>query len=56
MYKFKINLQSAFNKSENGKTSPDWIKIDEHYRHAAIVIVSAMKLLVEQKKNRKTVH
>ena len=35
---FKINLQSAFNKSEVNKTSPDWIKIDESYRHTAIVI------------------
>ena len=56
MHKFKINLQSAFNKSEVGKTSPDWFKIDEHYRHSAIVIVSAMKLLGEQKQNRKTVY
>ena len=56
MHKFKINLQSAFNKSEVGKTSPDWIKIDEHYRHTAIVIVSALKLLGEQKQNRKTVY
>ena len=47
---FKINLQSALNKSEVGKTSPDWIKIDEHYRHTAIVIVSAMKLIREQKR------
>ena len=53
MHKFKINLQSAFNKSEVGETSPDWIKIDEHYRHTAIVIVSAMKLLGEQKQNIK---
>ena len=53
MHKFKINLQPAFNKSEAEKTSPNWIKIDEHYRHTAIVIVSAMKLLGEQKQNRK---
>ena len=52
MHKFKINLQSAFNKSEVGKTNPDWIKIDEHFRHTAIVIVSAMKLSVEQKKEQ----
>ena len=38
MQKFKINLQSAFNKSEVNKTSPDWIKIDERYRHTAKVI------------------
>ena len=56
MNKFKINLQSAFNKSQVGKTSPDWIKIDEHYKHTAIVIVSAMKLFGEQKQNRKTVY
>ena len=56
MHKFKINLQSAFNKSEFGKTSPDWMKIDEHYRHTAIVIVSAMKPPGEQKQNRKTVY
>ena len=49
MHKFKINLQSALSKSEVGKTSPDWIKIDKHYRHTAIVIVSAMKLIREQK-------
>ena len=56
MHKFKINLQSAFNKSEDGKTSPDWIKIDKNYRHTAIVIVSAMKLSGEQEKNKKTVY
>ena len=56
MHKFKIILQSDFNKSEVGKTSPDWIKIEEHYRHTAIFIVSAMKLLGEQKTNRKTVY
>ena len=50
MQKFKINLQSALNKSEVQKTSSDWIKIDEHYRHTAIVIVSAMKLIGEQKR------
>ena len=55
MHKFKINLQSAFNKSEFGKTSPDWMKIDEHYRKTAIVIVSAMKPS-EQKQKRKTVY
>ena len=49
MHKFKINLQPAFIKSEVGKTSSDWIKIEEHYRHTAIVIVSAMKPLGEQK-------
>ena len=47
MHKFKIILKSALNKSEVGKTSPDWIKIGEHYRHTAIVIVSAMKLIGE---------
>ena len=56
MHKFKINLQSAFNKSGVGKTSPDWIKIDEHYRHTAIIIVNAMKLSREQKRNKKTVY
>ena len=56
MLKFKINLQSAFNKSEVVKTTPDWIKINEYYRHTAIVIVSALKLLGEQKQNRKTVY
>ena len=55
MHNFKTNLQSAFNKSEVGKTSPHWIKIDEHYRHTAIVIVSAMKLLGERKQKGKTV-
>ena len=56
MHKFKTNLQSAFNKSEFGKTSPDWIKINELHRHTAIVVVSAMKLSGEQKQNRKTVY
>ena len=56
MHKFKINLQSVFNKSEFGKASPDWMKTDEHYRHTAIVIVSAMKPSGEQKQNRKTVY
>ena len=56
MHKFKINLQSAFNKSEVSKSSPGWIKIDEHYRHTYIVIVSAMKPLGEQKQSRKTVY
>ena len=56
MHKFKINLQAASNKSEVGKTNPDRIKIDEHYRQTAIVIVIAMKLLGEQKQNRKTVY
>ena len=51
MHKFKINLQSALNKSEVGKTSPDWIKIDDNYRHTAIVIVSAMKLIREKREN-----
>ena len=50
MHKFKTDLQSALNKSEVGKTSPHWIKIDEHYRHTTIVIVSAMKLIREQKR------
>ena len=50
MHKFKINLQSALNKSEVAKTSPDWTKIDEHYRHTAIVIVSAMKQTRKQKR------
>ena len=56
MHKFKINIQSAFNKSEVDKTSPEWIKIDEHYRHTAIVTVSAIKQLAEQTQNRKTVY
>ena len=56
MHKFKINPQSAFNKSKVSKTSPDWIKLDEHHRHTAIVIVSAMKLLGEQRQNSKTVY
>ena len=56
MHKFKINLQSAFNKSEVGKTSSDCNKKDEHNRNTAIVIVSAMKLLGEQKQNMKTVY
>ena len=56
MHKFKKNLQSAFNKSEVGKTSPDWIKIIEHYRHTAIVFVSAMKLSGEQNQKRKIVY
>ena len=56
MHKFKINLQSAFKKLGVDKTSPDWIKIDEHYWHTAIVIVSAMKLLGEKKQNRETVY
>ena len=51
MHQSKINLQSAFNQSEVGKTSPYWIKIDEHCRHTAIVIVSAMKLLEKQQEN-----
>ena len=55
-HKFKINLQSAFNKSEVGKTSPGWIKKDEHYRHTKIVIVSAMNPLGVQKQSRKTVY
>ena len=50
MHKFKINLQSALNKSEAGKKSSDGIKIDEHYKHTAIVNVSAMKLIREQKR------
>ena len=53
MHQFKINHQSAFNKLEVGKTSPDWIKIDEHYRNTARVIVSAMKLSGEKKQNKK---
>ena len=53
MHKSKINLQSALNKSEAGKTSPDQIKLDQHCRHTAIVIVSAMKLIREQKRKRK---
>ena len=56
MHKFKINLQSAFNKSEVGKTSPDWTKIYEHHTHTVIVIVSARKLSGEQKQNKKTVY
>ena len=56
MHKFKINLQSAHNKSEVGKTSPYWKEIDEHYRHTSIVIVSAMKLIREQKEKTKPVY
>ena len=56
MHQSKICFQSAFNQSEVAKTSPDWIKIDEHCRHTAIVIVSAMKLFGEQKQTRKTVY
>ena len=55
MHNFKINLQSDFNQSEFGKTNPDWMKIDEHFRHTAIFIVSAMQPSGEQKQNRKTV-
>ena len=55
MHKFEINLQSAFNKSEVDKTSSDWIEIDEHNKHTVIVIVSDMKLLGEQKQNRKNI-
>ena len=56
MHQSKISFQSAFNQSEYTKTSPDWIKIDEHCRHTAIVIFSAMKLFGEQKQTRKTVY
>ena len=56
MHQSKINLQSALNQSEVGKRSPDWIKIHYHCRHTAMVVVSAINLLGEQKQNRKTVH
>ena len=56
MHQSKINLQSAFNQSEIRKTSPYGIKIDKHRRQVAVVIVSAMKILGEQKHNRKTVY
>ena len=53
MQQSKINFLSAFNQPEIGKTSPAWIKIDEHFRHTAIVIVSAMKLLGGQSRTGK---
>ena len=55
MHKTKNNLQPAFNQSEVGKINPDRIKTDENCRHTATIIVSAMKLIGEQKLNRKTV-
>ena len=55
MHQTKIDLQSTCNQSELGRICPDWIKIDEHCRHIAIVVVSAMKIL-KQKQNRKTVY
>ena len=49
----KINHKPAF---KTNKRIPDWITIDEHCRHTARVIVSAMKLIGEKKQNRKIVY